>query len=429
MLECSGTGNMRITIIGTGYVGLITGLCFCELGHQVICIDVVGEKVKAIQAGRAPLYEEGLQGLLDKHLSNGRFHASLDYDEVLRTDITFLCVGTPSRADGSMDLSYLETATRSLAEVLARKKGYHVVVVKSTVTPSITDKFVAPLLASCSGKKLPKEIGVATNPEFLREGSAVSDFMHPDRIVIGASDARAGNVVKMLYQSFRCPILEVSPTTAEMIKMASNVALATRISMINEIGNVCKELNIDVRQVAEGIGLDERIGKAFLNAGAGFGGSCFPKDVKGLLALADQMGIKPLLMKAVLDVNEIQPLRMIDLLEEHLGLDGKTIAVLGLAFKPDTDDVRESRSIVVVRSLLNKGAKVRAHDPQGMENFSKLFPNIEYAKSAKECVKNAHAVLIMTAWPEYSEEKLYGAKLVIDGRGVVKTKNYEGICW
>lgn len=420
---------MKVSMIGTGYVGLVTGLCFCELGHEVVCIDIIDDKVDMVNAGVPPIFEIGLEELLRKHLAEGHFHASAEYDEVLQTDVTFICVGTPSYEDGSLDLRYVKDAADDLGTLLRRKRTRHTVVLKSTVPPTTTEQFVAPILQKRSGKKIGKTIGLAMNPEFLREGSAIKDFLHPDRIIIGASDPRSMQVVRGLYGSFHCPILEVTPTTAEMIKVANNAALATRISMINEIGNVCKALGIDAREVAKGIGMDARIGPAFLKAGAGFGGSCFPKDVKGFIAQAKHLGLEPRIMQSVIDVNEAQPLHLIALLEKHMKLRGKTIAMLGLAFKPETDDVRESRSFPVIELLLRKGAGVKVHDPKAMANFKQFLPDIHYSESAKACVKGADAVLIMTEWPEYSNSKLYGDKLVIDGRGAVKTKNYEGICW
>ena len=303
------------------------------------------------------------------------------------------------------------------------------VVLKSTVVPGTSEKIIIPNLELASGKKIGNEMGVAVNPEFLKEGSAVKDFMNPDRIVIGGNDEKAISCLHQLYSHFDCPFVEVPLTTAEMIKVASNSFLATKISFVNEMGNICKEMGIDFRQVAEGMGHDARIGKLFLRSGCGFGGSCFPKDVKGIYHEAEMRGLDPKLLKATLEVNKHQPERLIALLEKHMSIEGKTIAVLGLAFKPDTDDVREASSIVVIESLLERGAKIKAYDPKGMDNFRRIQPDITYCSSAKECIHSSDAVLIVTEWKEFADPSLYGDRLVIDGRGITKTNNYEGICW
>lgn len=420
---------MRISIIGAGYVGLVTGLCFSEMGHEVLCIENDPEKIDSLRKGRIPIFEPGIEGLLSEHVRKGRFRVEEDPREILQTEITFLCVGTPSRKNGEMDLRFLESAAVDVGGVLREKEGYHVVVVKSTVIPTTTETTIVPILEKSSGKKAGRDFGVAMNPEFLKEGSALRDFMNPDRVVIGALDERSGNCVRSLYRDFRCPIVEVSLSTAEMIKVASNAFLATKISFINEIGNICKSMGIDVRKVAEGMGYDKRIGPQFLRAGCGFGGSCFPKDVSGLIAEAERRGLDPVLLRSVLKVNEVQPLKIIELLENRIKIDGKRIGVLGLSFKPDTDDIREARSRIIVGELLRKGAIVRAHDPKAIDNFRKEFPDVEYLRSAKECVEGCDAILIVTEWPEYADPSIYEERLVIDGRGVVKTNNYEGICW
>ncbi|MGD0057072.1 MAG: UDP-glucose/GDP-mannose dehydrogenase family protein [Methanomassiliicoccales archaeon] len=421
--------RLKISIIGTGYVGLVTGLCFSQLGHEVICIDNVPEKIENLRNGRSPIHEPGIEDMLRKHLKDGSFKVGTRVDRIIATNITFICVGTPSKEDGSMDMAILERAAEKVGKALEAKDDYHNVVVKSTVVPNTTEKVVLPALERTSKKKVGRDFGLAVNPEFLKEGSAVEDFMHPDRVVIGGFDRKSTKTVRSLYEVFDCPIVEVTLSTAEMIKMASNAFLAARISFMNEIGNICKSLGIDVREVAKGMGYDRRIGPQFLRAGCGFGGSCFPKDVSGLAAEARRRGIDPLMLETILEINEAQPLRMIELLENHMNIEGKKIAVLGLAFKPDTDDIRDARSIVVVNELLRKGAKVRCHDPKAMDNFKREFPEIEYCPSPKECVKGSDAIMLVTEWPEYAHPELYGSKLVIDGRGVVRTKNYDGICW
>jgi UDPglucose 6-dehydrogenase len=421
---------MKISIMGAGYVGLVTGLCFADLGNEIVCIDVMENRVKELNQGLMPIYEKGLEDLLRKHLASGRFRVTQDIDAVADSDITFLCVGTPSRSDGSLDMTFVKQASEDVGRALRKKQKYHVVVVKSTVMPTTTEILVLQALERTSGKKVGKELGLAMNPEFLKEGVALADFMAPDRIIIGGIDQQSRSVIRSLYSSFDCPILETPLATAEMIKVASNSFLATKVSFVNEMGNICKEMGIDFRQVAEGMGHDQRIGKLFLRSGCGFGGSCFPKDVKGIVAEAERRQMDPVLLKAVLSVNRAQPLRLISLLRRHMpDLKGKNISILGLAFKPDTDDVREASSWVVVRELLRLGATVRAYDPKAMDNFRPGCPEISYCDSAKECLKGADAVLIVTEWKEFADPSLYGDLLVLDGRGITKTKNYEGICW
>lgn len=420
---------MKVSVIGTGYVGLVTGVCFSELGHDVVCVDTIKEKVESINAGVPPIFEEGLEALLHKHLVDGSFRATLDLKEVLGTDMTFLCVGTPSLDDGSLDLRYVLKASEDLGKLLHQKRGRHVVVVKSTVLPNTTRDVIAPIVQRASGKKLGDDLGVAMNPEFLKEGVAVADFLGPDRVVIGAMDERTCEEVASLYRSIKAPIMRTDPSTAEMIKMASNAFLAARISLVNELGNLSKELGLDFREVAKGVGLDPRIGPLFLRAGCGFGGSCFPKDVRSVRAKGVELGLRTEMLDATLSVNERQPLRVIDLLLNKMDVDGATVAVLGLAFKPGTDDIREASSLTVVAELLRRGAKVRAYDPQAMPNFKRLFQNITYCSSTKECLAGARAALILTEWKEFADPALYGDMLVVDGRGITKTNNYEGVCW
>ena len=419
---------MRISIIGTGYVGLVSGVCFAELGHEVVCVDTVREKVESINAGVPPIFEDGLEEMLRKHLEQRTFKATTNLREVLDTDITFLCVGTPSHEDGSLDLRYVLKAAEDLGKALRGKEGRHVVVVKSTVPPNTTMDVVAPLLLRTSGKST-DELGLAMNPEFLKEGMAVNDFLSPDRVVIGASDDRTFEEVSSLYKGIEAPVLRTDPSTAEMIKMASNAFLATRISLVNELGNLSKVLGLDFREVAKGVGMDPRIGPMFLRAGCGFGGSCFPKDVRSIRAQARAVGVSTDVLDATLVVNEHQPLKMVDLLERKMELYGSTVAVLGLAFKPGTDDIREASALTVVAELLRKGAAVRAYDPRAIPNFKPLFPSVIYCGSAKECLEGADTALILTEWKEFADPSLYGEMLVVDGRGITKTNNYEGICW
>lgn len=424
--------TMKIAILGSGYVGIVTGIGFAELGHEIVFIDVDERKVEMLNSSKPPIYERGLEELMKKN--RGKYRATTDYREALESsELTFICVGTPSKGDGSIDLKYAESASKEIGKALKNNDNFHVVVVKSTVVPGTTEDKIKPIIEKESGKKAFEDFGLAMNPEFLREGNAVYDFFNPDRIVIGVKDERTKSVLEELYKPFDCPKLITEIKTAEMIKYASNAFLATKISFANEIGNICKKLGIDVYKVFEGVGLDHRINPSFFRAGIGFGGSCFPKDVKALIRKAEELGEDPKILKAVIEVNEKQPLKMIELLKKHIpNLEGKKIGVLGLAFKPDTDDVRESRAIPIVKALLEEGAEIIAYDPKAIENFRKFFPQVEYANSAEDVITKSDAVLIVTEWKEF-EELDYSGKIVIDGRRVEKAmkeaKIYKGVCW
>ncbi len=411
---------MRISIAGTGYVGLVTGVTFASLGHDVILVDVIPEKVEMVNQGKAPIYEKGMDELLPRLVNEGKIKATTDMkDAVLNTDVTFIAVGTPSGDDGSIDLRYVRSVSEDIGSVLKDKDEYHLVVVKSTVVPGTTENFVLPILEKSSGKKAGKDFGVAMNPEFLREGVALEDSMNPDRIVLGVTDEKGENILKQLYSKIDAPVLVTTPTTAEMIKYTSNAFLATKISFANEIANICDEMGIEVYDVMKGVGMDHRISPYFLNAGAGFGGSCFPKDVKALISAAKERGYEPQLLEEVLELNERQPLRMIELAEKLVGdLNGKNVAVLGLSFKPDTDDIRESRAIPLVRALLEKGAHVIGYDPEAMGNFRAVFPDIEYVGSAEEALEKADICMIQSHWDAFKtiDYDSFGLKAVIDGR-------------
>jgi UDPglucose 6-dehydrogenase len=429
---------VNVSVIGSGYVGTVTAACFAELGHNVVCIDIDPEKVDMINRGEPPIYEEGLEDLLTKHAGK-TLRATANYDDAItNTDVSFICVGTPSDDEGNIDLSIVRAASESLGAALAKKDTYHVVVVKSTVVPQTTEKVVVPVIENVSGKKAGTDFGAAMNPEFLREGKAVFDFMHPDKIVVGAIDQRSDDTVSALYANLDREITHTDPSTAEMIKYVNNSFLATKISFSNEIGNICKKLGIDTYRVMEAVGKDFRISPYFLNSGAGFGGSCFPKDVMALIGKAKEQGYEPLLLNSVVKVNEAQPLLMVDLLESRLGdLRGLTIAVLGLAFKNDTDDIRESRSIPVVRALLDKGAVVTAYDPMATDNMRQLFDgdSIRYCDFASVALDGADGCLVMTEWDEFrllcTEFSHMKRALVIDGRNVIRCKDieYVGLCW
>lgn len=427
---------MRISVIGTGYVGIVSAVCFAELGHEVICVDIDEKKIEMINAGISPIYEEGLTELLKKHAGKN-LKATSDYDfAVENTDVSFICVGTPSDKSGKIDLGIIKSASASIGDSLQKKNGYHVIVVKSTVVPETTEKVVLTIILERSKKQI-GDFGIAMNPEFLREGKAIHDFMHPDKIVVGSIDKRSGDLVTSLYENLNTEVTGTNLRTAEMIKYVNNAFLATKISFSNEIGNICKKLGIDTYEVMKAVGSDFRIGHHFLNSGAGFGGSCFPKDVSALIEKAREIGYEPILLKSVMSINETQPIRMVQLLKERLSeIKGKKIAVLGLAFKNDTDDIRESRSIQVIKELLDSGAKISAYDPMANENMKKLFDDIEYHSNATDALKGAYACLVMTEWDEFksldNEFDVMKNKLIIDGRHMLRPRNnieYIGLCW
>ncbi len=443
---------MKISVMGTGYVGLVSGACLAERGHQVTCIDIRPEVVQEINAGRPPIHEIGLDNLLRSARDKGMLSATTDAKTaILDSDVTLICVGTPT-VDGRMDMSQIVAAAKEIGSALASKRGYHVVAVKSTVLPGTTEGPVKAAIESHSGKKVGHGWGLCMNPEFLREGRAVEDFRVPDRIVVGATDSMTAEVFLNVYADFTCPKLVTTPRTAEMIKYVSNSLLATMISFSNEIGNMCSAVpGVDARLVWKGVHLDRRLtpingqvgGAAgvteYLWHGLGFGGSCFPKDVAALRSFGRTVGEQTRMLDAVLDINADQPLRMVALLEKELKLAGKTVAVLGLAFKPGTDDLRESPALPLVAELRRKGAKVLAHDPIAMPHAKKRpeFRDVVFAEGWEEALKKSDACCLVTAWPEYRSIqptdflKLMTRALVIDGRGVFEPAAMAaaGVVW
>jgi len=422
---------MNISIVGTGYVGLCTGVGFALKGNKVICIDIDKEKVDAINNGIAPIYEKGLEEKLREVLNNGSFEATIDLAHAINnSDVTFIAVGTPSKKDGSMDMKYIETASEQINEVLKNKNSYHVVVVKSTVVPGTTDDVVIKNINA-------SDVGFCVNPEFLREGFALDDFMNPDRIVIGEHDKKSGDVLDGLYENFDAPILRMGIKTAELVKYASNAFLATKISFINEIGNICKKLDIDVYDVAKSMGNDKRISPDFLNAGVGFGGSCFPKDIEAIVNKAKEMNCEAKILGGVIEVNKNQRLRIIDLLRTKTEISGKKIAILGLAFKPGTDDVRDSVSIEIINKLIKEGASVHVYDPKAMANMQKIFSDINYTDNTQDALQDADACLILTDWDEFksltdNDFSKMKQKIIIEGRRTLnknKVSDFERICW
>lgn len=393
---------MKISVIGTGYVGLVSGACFAEFGWNVTCIDKSPERIDALLAGQIPIYEPGLDDLVLRNVRAGRLSFSLDYaPAVEESDAVFIAVGTPSRrGDGHADLTYVYAAAQ---EIAAHLKGYTVVVDKSTV-PVGTAREVAKIVRKANPDA---DFDIASNPEFLREGSAIGDFMRPDRVVIGVESDRAKVVLKELYRPLyllETPMVITNLETAELIKYASNAFLATKISFINEISALCEKTGADIKDISKGMGLDKRIGSKFLHAGPGYGGSCFPKDVSALIRIFHDNDLEPHILEAVTEVNHNQKLRQAYKVINLLGRDltQKTIAVLGLTFKPETDDMREAPSLVIVPELVKAGAHIRACDPQGVKEARKLLPaDIEYLDSPYDAVKDADAVIILTEWNQF----------------------------
>ncbi|MCZ6613061.1 MAG: UDP-glucose/GDP-mannose dehydrogenase family protein [Thaumarchaeota archaeon] len=418
---------LRVAVIGTGYVGLTTAVCLASKGHHVTCVDIDKTKIAKIKSGEPMIHEEGLEPLLKRVLEESLLDATSNLEDALpKADISFICVGTPSLEDGSIDTSYIYSASKQIGSALVQRDGYHVVVVKSTVVPGTTDDIVVPNLRA-SGKKLGAEVGVCTNPEFLREGSSVQDFLNPANsgIVIGELDTRSGDLMVNLYRDFDAPILRTGIREAEMIKYARNAYLAKDISFANELANVCEVLELDYLRVKQGMELDSRIGKGrFLDAGLGYGGSCFKKDIRGLMSIASKYGIDMKLLRAVEEVNQGQPLRVIQLAKKFIGaLQGKKISVLGLAFKPGTDDVRESRGIAVARAFLKEGSKVVGYDPLAMKNANLILDSIEYAKTIEAALEGSDLCVIATELEEFRNWELYDRIPIIDGRRVLPLDN------
>ncbi len=391
---------MHIAVIGTGYVGLVTGACFAEFGVDVTCVDVDQEKIERLLDGVMPIYEPGLEHLVAKNTQAGRLHFTTDVRQAVEQALViFLAVGTPPKPDGSPDLSFVEAAAFSVADYM---NGYKVVVTKSTV-PIGTGEHIRQLITE--RKKTKSTFGVVSNPEFLREGAAINDFMRPDRVVIGSRDEEAVAIMKDLYRPLyliEAPFVITSLEAAELTKYAANAFLATKVSFINEIANLCDKIGCDVHDVARAIGMDKRIGSKFLHPGPGFGGSCFPKDTRALASVARQFECASLIVDAVIEVNQRQSRHVLTKIHKLVGeLKGKTIAVLGLAFKPETDDMREAPAIGIIQSMIEDGAKVRAYDPVAMAEAKKILLNIEYADDEYAAVTGADALVFVTEWNQF----------------------------
>jgi UDPglucose 6-dehydrogenase len=430
--------KMRISVVGTGYVGLCTAVCLADTGYQVIASTHDKEKVTMINKGIPPFYEPQLEEILRRTVESGGLRAVHGREKaVLDSDVTFVTVGTPSRPDGSVDLSFIEQSAVEIGKALKRKKDYHLVVTKSTIVPGTTQNLVKPAVEKYSGRKAGDGFGLCMSPEFLREGTAIYDTLKPDRVVIGEYDERSGNTLEDLLKEFHGPeiqILRMNLASAEMVKYANNCMLATKISFINEIANICEKIEgVDVTNIANGIGLDHRIGPHFLRAGAGWGGSCFPKDVKALIAFSRDTGYEPKILDAVVKVNQKQAEHMIEITQRKIGtLRGKKVAILGLSFKPDTDDMREAPSIKIINKLLEEGANVSAYDPKASENARRILgERIKYCTSAEECVKGADCCLLITEWDAFKElkpgffKKNMRKPILIDGRRIYDAETYS----
>lgn len=392
---------MHIAVIGTGYVGLVTGACFAEFGVEVTCVDVDSTKIDKLNSGIIPIYEPGLDTIVVKNKAAGRLHFTTDIaSAVSNALVVFLAVGTPPKDDGSPDMSYYQQAAKDVASAM---NGYKVLVTKSTV-PVGTGKWLRNFVQENLGTQT--EFGVASNPEFLREGAAIEDFMRPDRVVIGTDDPKAIEIMKDLYRPLyliETPIVITSLEAAELIKYAANAFLATKITFINEIANLCDAIGCDVHDVARGMGMDNRIGRKFLHPGPGYGGSCFPKDTRALTTVGDKYGVETRIVDTVIEANELQRDAMIPKIEKLVGgdLKGMSIGVLGLSFKPETDDMRESPAVDIINKMIERGATVRAFDPVAMEEASHILKNIEYAKDEYDAIKDADVLVLLTEWNQF----------------------------
>ncbi|WP_459880235.1 UDP-glucose 6-dehydrogenase AglM [Halorubrum gandharaense] len=429
---------MSINVIGSGYVGTTLAASLADLGHTVRAIDIDEAVVESLNAGESPVHEPGLDELVAVHAGD-RLTATTSYDDVADADVTFLAIQTPSREDGSIDVSPLAAAAEMTGDALAGTTDRHLVVIKSTVTPphirTITERVHA-------GAGDTSGVSVGMNPEFLREGTAVADFRRPDKLVFGTHEAWASDRLAEVFAPLRAahdaPLVDTDPETAAMVKYANNAFLASKISLINDLGNICKAFGLDAYEVADAIGLDDRIGDRFLRSGVGWGGSCFPKDVDALRAAARAAGYEPRMLDAAVAVNDRQPERLLTLLDEHVDVAGERVAVLGLAFKPGTDDTRNTRAAPVVAGLRERGAEVVAYDPVAADTFRSRYPDhdLTVADSAADALAGAHAAVVVTDWDEFAAlDEAFDAmanRVVVDGRRIIQRREgltYEGLTW
>src|SRR5580700_77236 len=418
---------MKLTIIGTGYVGLVTGACFADVGHEVVCVDRDEAKVKLLQAGGIPIYEPGLEELVKKNVSAGRLNFTASTAEgVERSDVIFIAVPTPPQPDGAVDLSFIEGVSREIASAMT---SYKIIVDKSTVPVKTGEQVVETIRRYCKARV---DFDVVSNPEFLREGFAVEDFMKPDRVVIGVSSARPVAAMKEIYAPYNAPVIVTDINSAELIKHAANSFLALKISYINAVSVLCELSGANVQEVAQGMGMDARIGRRFLDASLGFGGSCFPKDLSAFIRISESMGYKFGLLQEVQRINAEQMDRFVKKITETLWvLKGKTLGVLGLAFKQNTDDVRMSPAIDLCQRLLKEGARLRVHDPQAMEKARPILPDVTYVADMDEVAEGCDALIIATEWPQFKKLDLERARknlahpIIFDGRNLFDVAEME----
>lgn len=418
----------KICVVGVGYVGLVTGTCFADLGNTVMALDVNAERIENLKKGILPIYEPGLEEMVKRNVAAGRLDFTTSYTDALEgADFAFIAVGTPEGVDGEADLKYV----RSAAEAIAENMSKPIIIVNKSTVPVGTGDWVADIVRAKQPKPIP--FSVVSCPEFLAEGSALADFTNPARIVLGSTDREAANHVADLHLSLRAPIVVTDLRTAEMIKYASNAFLATKVSFINEIANICEALGADVKEVAAGMGYDPRIGKHFLNAGLGWGGSCFPKDVKALAHMASVQGKHPQLLHAVMDINKYQRRQIVLKLREMLGgtLKGKSVGLLGLAFKPNTDDMRDAPSVEIARAVLAEGGTVKGYDPVAMHVAERMMPGVGMCENVYEVAEGVDAVVVCTEWNEFKQLDLERIKtsmkqpIVVDGRNLYDPKRMK----
>ncbi len=418
-----------IAVIGTGYVGLVTGTCFADLGNRVICLDIDETKIKTLNSGGVPIYEPGLEEIIRRNVKAGRLSFTTSYAEGLQdAEFIFIAVGTPEGVDGEADLRYVQSAAQSIAEVV----GHPFIIVNKSTVPVGTGDWVADIINR--HKKDDIEFAVVSNPEFLREGAAIADFLSPDRVILGSLNQDAAEKVAQLYLSLRAPIMITDLRTAEMIKYASNAFLATRVSFINEIANICEALGADIKEVAIGMGYDKRIGHHFLDAGVGYGGSCFPKDVKALAHMASIHGRHPQLLRSVTEINRHQRRLVVQKVRNLMGnLQDKVIGLLGLAFKPNTDDMREAPSVEIARLMINEGARVKGYDPVAMHVAGRILPEMKLAEDPYDLAEGCDAVIVITDWNEFKHldmarvKKLMRQPVLVDGRNIYEPQTMKAL--
>lgn len=413
---------MHIAVIGTGYVGLVTGACFAEFGVEVTCVDVDANKIAGLKKGIMPIYEPGLDSIVEKNVKAGRLHFTTDIKTAVEQAlVVFLAVGTPPKTDGSPDMSYYQQAAKDIAEAM---NGYKVLVTKSTV-PVGTGKWLREFVNE--NLKIETNFGVASNPEFLREGAAIDDFMRPDRVVVGSNEPDAIAIMKDLYRPLyliETPIVITSLEAAELIKYAANAFLATKITFINEIANLCDAIGCDVHDVAKGMGMDNRIGRKFLHPGPGYGGSCFPKDTRAFTKVGDKYGVETSVVDAVIEANEYQRMAMIPKIEKLVGnFAGKQIGVLGLSFKPETDDMRESPATDIIKEMQKRGATIRAFDPVAMNEAKHYLPDIEYTENEYDAIKDADVLVIVTEWNQFRALDMDRVKKLLKSPKIADLRN------